>query len=142
MASIYTTIRTVLETTLNGGSDFYSNNGITADIAWENVDYSPTTGSSYLKTFFMPTTRTPAHRGLNPQMYYQGVFTVECYTPLGLGPSVGDTLANQVIDLFPVPNDLTVNGSTVSLNYAERELGTVEGAFYMIPVNIGWYTYA
>jgi hypothetical protein len=135
MAAIYDGIRRVLETTLTGVAGIPS-------IAWENVSFSPVASSPYVKARFAPTMREPAVRGLNPQMYYQGVFIVDVYVPEGVGPSVGDDIANSVVDAFDAPKDLTANGITITIRYAERELGTVEGAYYTIPVNIGWMIYA
>jgi len=134
MASVYDDIRKVLETTLAGITNV-------PEIAWENVTYTPTTGTSYLKARFAPTRREPSVRGLNPQMYYQGIFVVDVYCPEGTGPSVADDLANTIIDTFDAPNDLTVDGTSLTIQYAERELGTQEGAFYRIPVVISWYIY-
>jgi len=134
MASIYDDIRRVLETTLSGVVGIPS-------IAWENISFSPSTTSPYVKPRFAPTVREPAVRGLNPQMYYQGVFVIEVCVPEGVGPGVGDDLADSIITAFDAPNDLTVNGVSVTIRYAERELGTIEGAYYCIPVNIGWHIY-
>ena len=159
MASIYDDIRTVLETTLSNVS------GI-PDIAWENVQYSPTTGSSFVRPQMMPTIREPAVRGLNPQQYYQGLFRVTCFVPDNAGPGAADDLADKVIDAFEATTDLTViiddlfipSGSTriltstgdvfkvrgettVSIRYAEREAGQSMDNWYMVPVNIGWYIY-
>lgn len=134
MASIYDDIRRVLETTLSGVVGIPS-------IAWENISFSPSTTSPYVKPRFAPTVREPAVRGLNPQMYYQGVFVVDVCVPEGVGPAVGDDLADTIIDAFDAPNDLTVNGISITIRYAERELGTIEGAYYTIPVNVGWLIY-
>ena len=134
MASVYDDIRSALEITLNSVSGVPS-------IAWENVSFSPAAGQSHVKPRLLPTRREPAVRGVNPQMYYQGVFRVECYVPEGNGPSAGDDLADKIIDAFEATTDLSFNTTFVSIRYAERELGTIEGAHYMIPVNIGWYCY-
>lgn len=135
MASVYDEIRKTLETTL-------ANIPNVPDIAWENVSFTPTTGTSYLKARLVPTIREPAHRGLDPQMYYQGIFLIDVYCPTGSGPSVADTLANTIIDTFDAPNDLIVGGVAVTIQFAERRLGTQEGAFYKLPVVISWYKYA
>ena len=134
MASVYDDIRSAFEVALNGVTDVPS-------IAWENVRFSPTTGEPYIKPRLLPTRREPAVRGTNPQMYYQGVFRVECYVPEGNGPSAGDDLADKIIEAFDATTDLSHNDTFVSIRYAERELGEIDGAYYMIPVNIGWYTY-
>lgn len=134
MAVIYEGIRRVLETTLTGVAGIPS-------IAWENVSFNPVSNSPYVKARFAPTLREPAVRGLNPQMYYQGVFMVDVCVPTGLGPGEGDAIANSIVDAFDAPKDLTTNGITITIRYAERELGTIEGAYYTIPVVIGWLIY-
>ena len=61
MASIHDDIRAALEIKLAATSN------IPTQIAYENVSFEPTTGTSYIKTNFIPTSRRPAVRGLNPQ---------------------------------------------------------------------------
>lgn len=135
MASIYDDIRTALETKLAGIA------GV-PQIAWENVTYTPTTGTPFVQPRLIPTTREPAVRGLNPQMYYQGIFRINCYVPEGLGPAAADDLADKIIDAFEATTDVTAGSTIVSIRYAEREQGMPDGTFFMIPVNIGWYIYA
>lgn len=134
MASAYKQIRKVLETTLAAIPSIPS-------IAWESVSFDPTTTDPYVQVFFAPVTREPAVRGLNPQMFYKGVFVVDVFVPKGVGPSLGDDIADSIINAFDAPNDLSVDGTYVTIESAERELGTIEGAYYKIPVNIVWYTY-
>lgn len=135
MASIYDDIRAALETTLSSVSGVPS-------IGWENVQFSPTTGQPYVKPRLIPTRREPAVRGTNPQMYYQGVFRVECYVPEGNGPAAGDDLADKIIEAFEAATDVSYGSTFVSIRYAEREQAEIDGPFYMIPVTIGWYIYA
>jgi hypothetical protein len=161
MASVYNEIRAALETQLAGISGIPS-------IAWENVTFTRTTGQSYVAPRLFPTVREPAHRGLNPQQYYQGLFRVDCYVPEGSGPKAADDLVNLIIDNFEATTDIFYNTETealltedgaflvtesgtrilrdnvinVSIRYSEREQGMPDGAFYMVPVNIGFYTYA
>ncbi|MDC0117567.1 DUF4128 domain-containing protein [Flavobacteriaceae bacterium] len=134
MASIYDDIRAALETTLSSVTDVPS-------VGWENVQFSPTTGQPYVKPRLIPTRREPAVRGTNPQMFYQGIFRVECYVPEDNGPSAGDELADKIIDAFEATTDVSYSGTIVSIRYAEREMAEIDGPFYMIPVNIGWYIY-
>jgi len=161
MASIYDDIRAALETTLNSVVDIPS-------VGWENVQFSPITGQSYLKPRLIPTRREPAVRGINPQMFYQGIFRIECYVPEGNGPAAGDELADKIIDALEATSSIYYNNVTdalltqseafivlqsgarvlldevthVSIRYAEREMAEIDGPFYMIPVNIGWYIYS
>lgn len=134
MASIYDDIRAALEVKLSTVTNVPS-------IGWENAHFSPTTGQPYVKPRLMPTRREPAVRGVNPQMYYQGLFRIECYVPEGAGPSAGDDLADKIIEAFEATTDVSQGSTIVSIRYAEREMAEIDGPFYMIPVNIGWYIY-
>ena len=134
MASIYDDIRAALETNLSSVSGLPS-------VGWENVQFSPTTGTPYVKPRLIPTRREPAVRGTNPQMFYQGIYRVECYVPEDQGPSAGDELADKIIDAFEAATDVSYSGTIVSIRYAEIEMAEIDGPFYMIPVNIGWYIY-
>lgn len=134
MASVYDDIRAALEVKLSSVSSLPS-------VAWENLQFSPTTGQSFVRPRLLPTRREPAVRGLNPQMYYQGVFRVECYVPEGNGPSAADDLSDKIIEAFEATTDVSQGGTIVSIRYAEREQGELDSPFFMVPVNIGWYLY-
>lgn len=139
MASIYRDIRAALETKLAAVS------GIPA-ISHENVSYDRTNGTSYVETFFVPQSRRPAVRGLNPQQRYGGVFTVVCYAAEGNGPGAADEIADKVLEAFEATTDVSyTNGDAetfvVSIDYAEREGGGLDTPFYYVPVNIGFYIY-
>lgn len=138
--SIYNNIRAALESHLATTADL-------PDIAYENVSFEPTTGSSFLRVAFVPVSRRAAVRGLNPQQRYDGVFRVFCYTPEGNGPAAADDLANKVMDAFDATTDISFTPSgedeiIVSVDYAERDSGFVDSPWYYTTVNIGWYIYS
>ena len=139
MASIQNDIRAALESKLAATS------GLPV-IAYENVAFEPTTGTSFLKVQYLPTVTRPAVRGLNPQLRYQGVFSVTVFTPEGKGPATADDYTNTVIDAFAATTDISfTNGDAetiiVSIDYAERQQGMVDSPWYFVPINIGWYIY-
>ena len=139
MASIQNDIRAALESHLAATSGL-------PDIAYENVAFEPTTGTSFLKVQYLPTVTRPAVRGLNPQLRYQGVFSVTVFAPEGQGPATADDYANKVIDAFAATTDISfTNGDaetiTVSIDYAERQQGMIDSPWYFVPINIGWYIY-
>ena len=100
-------------------------------------------------------------------MLYQGIFRIECYVPEGSGPSAGDDLADKIMGALEATSSIYYNNITnalltqseafillesgarvlldevthVSIRFAEREMAEIDGPFYMIPVNIGWYIY-
>jgi hypothetical protein len=133
--SIYDNIRATFEVNLAAVTDV-------PEIAWENVTFTPTTDTPYLKSRMIPTVREPAVRGINPQIYYQGYFLVDCCVPEGLGPSAADTLADKIIDAFEATTDISHSGTIISIRYAERDLGYQQEAHFCVPVRIGWQIYS
>lgn len=135
MASIHDDIRAALEVKLAATSS------IPTQIAYENVSFEPTTGTSYLKVSYLPTSRRPAVRGLNPQQRYEGVFRLQVYCPEGDGPATADAFANTLIEAFEATTHINYNSITVSIDYAERQQGFLDAPWYYVPVSIGWYCY-
>ena len=139
MASIQNDIRAALESHLAGTANLPSG------IAYENVAFEPTTGTSFLRVQYIPTVTRPAVRGLNPQLRYQGVLSVTVFTPEGNGPATADDYSNKVIDSFAATTDISFTNSDgtikVSIDYAERQQGMIDSPWYFVPINIGWYIY-
>lgn len=132
--SHYDDIRAALEVHLAATS------GI-PQIAWENVKFEPTTNTPYIRVRNLPTSRRPAVRGLNPQMRYQGVLQVYICYPEGSGPNDAQSMANTILDRFNVGDDLTSNGVAVTIHYSEQLGAYNESPFYVVPVNIHWFSY-
>ena len=138
--SIYNDIRSALETKL-------SNIAGIPTVAYENVSFSPTTGTPYINLRFVPVLRQPAVRGLNPQQLYNGFLNVYCYAPEGNGPRAAEDIAEKVLDAFEATTDISYTNPQnetiiVSIEYAERGMGVLDSPWYSIPVDIGWYIYA
>ena len=139
MASIHNDIRAALETHISTTVNL-------PDIAYENVAFEPTTGTSFIRVMYLPTVTRPAVRGLNPQLRYQGVFAVTVFTPEGNGPSTADGYVNKVIDAFQATTDISFTNAEsetikLSIDYAERQQGLIDSPWYYVPINIGWYIY-
>lgn len=136
--NIYDNIRAALETHL-------TDTLVGTDIAYENVAFSPTTGTLFVKPTFIPTTTQPATRGLNPQLLYQGVFNVMVNAPEGSGPALADTTCNTITNAFSATTDISIvvgaDTYIVRIRYAERQRGRIDTPWYTVPINIGWYIY-
>lgn len=160
MANVNNDIRAALESKLANTTGLPS-------IAYENVSFSPTTGTSFLKANFIPTFRRPAVLGLSPQKRYQGVFVVTTHAPEGTGPKAANDYVDIVEAAFEATTHiywdivderllteqeafvvtesgsrlLATNAIDVSIEYAERQVGFVDTPWYYVPLNIGWYCY-
>lgn len=141
MSSIYDQIRATLESKLSSvaGSTY---------IAYENVStHNKPDNENWLRCQLFPTSRRPACVGINPQMRYQGVWTVFCYIPEGIGPSQADDLADSIIEAFDATTDISFTDPTtsettiVTIDYAEREQGITDQPYYYVPINVGWHLY-
>ena len=139
MASIHNDIRAALETHISTTANLPT-------IAYENVAFEPTTGTSFIRVQYLPTVTRPAVRGLNPQLRYQGVFAVTVFTPEGNGPSTADDYVNKVINAFQATTDISFTNAQsetikLSIDYAERQQGLIDSPWYYVPINIAWYIY-
>lgn len=136
MSNAYKDIRAALETTLNTVN--LPNNSY---IAWENVDEDTDPTIPFIKPTFIPLIREPAVRGNNPQLYYKGLYKVDCYSLVNNGVADADDLADEVLEAFQPTSDVSFNGTIVSIQYSDREFGLEEDGFYQVTINIGWYLY-
>lgn len=134
MADITPDIRRVFESELAGISSL-------PPIAWENIAFDPETSEGYLEPQLFPSRREPATRGTSFKTFYQGYYLVRVYSPSGVGPSQADNYASTIIEHFEATSDISQAGTTVSIRYAERDSGVKDGAFYYVPVRIGYYIY-
>lgn len=134
MTVVYDDIRNALETQLSGIS------GV-PPIAWENVSYTPTTSTTFLRPSFAPLVRRPSHRGLNPQQYYAGAFFIDVVSPEGEGPGAGLTIAQTLVENFESTSTLTANSLDICIREAMIERAYTQDAWFITPVVIDWYTY-
>ena len=132
--SIHDSIRAALETKL-------SNMAGVPPIAYENVKFEPTTGTTYLSCYLVPATRRPAVRGLNPQQYYAGIFVVTVHCPENQGPNTADTLVDSILNEFDATTDISDAGIILSIRHSERRPGFNDSPWYIVPVEISYYIY-
>lgn len=137
MASVYDKIRQAFEVELNSAT------GLPTQIAWENVTFEPTTGTSYMRPKLVPIERIPSSLGDNFLNFYRGIYEIMVYCPKGNGPSTADDFADRLLEVFDPPKTLTVDDVQVQVRFAEREQGMSleDSPFYYIPVVITWFCY-
>jgi hypothetical protein len=132
--SIINDIRACLDTHLAGTV------GLPA-VAYQNVPYEPTTGTTFVKVDMVPTSRRPAVRGLNPQQRYDGLYSILICTPENLGPGAGYDIADLLLDRFNATTDISLSGLTISIDYSEVRTSFLDSPFYCTPVTIAWFVY-
>lgn len=135
--SIYNDIRAALETHL-------ANTPSIPSIAPQNVIYEPVNGQPFVKTTLVPTIRRPAVRGLNPQLRYDGLFSILICTSQGDGSGAGYDLADMLLDRFAPTTDISYSGDNeiiLSIDYSEVGTSYLDPPFYCTPITVAWYLY-
>jgi hypothetical protein len=138
--SIYTDIRAGLETHLDDAS------GLPA-IAWENVDYKPTTDTPFIKFQFLPTLRRTTLIGSPVSQRYQGIVRFLLHYPENQGPGAMQAVADSLISRFEVNSDIEYTNSDletiqITIEYSQQESSYTTEPWYITPVTVGWYIYA
>ena len=107
--------------------------------AYENVPFTPVTGTAYQMAFLLPA--TPA----NPTMgdgYYreQGIFQVTLMYPLQAGPKTAADRAELIRAAFKRGTSMTSGGiTTIVERTPEIGQGRVDGDRWALPVKIRWF---
>lgn len=110
-------------------------------IAWPNVPFKPTRGQPYLRAQFAPVTRRPVTAGPDPDQRHAGLFMVYVYTPEDQGAAAGTLLADQILARFNGSDAEIAADVIVRFEYSEAKLPLHDPPFYVIPVEVGWYSY-
>ena len=126
-------VRIALESKLNAMTPSLST-------AWENVPFTPVTGTAYQAAYLLPA--TPA----NPTMgdgYYreQGIFQISLMYPLQAGPKTAADRAEAIRTAFRRGTTLTYNSVKVIIDRTpEIGEGRVDGDRWSVPCKIRWFS--
>ena len=122
-------IRTALETAINGMSALAT--------AWENVPYTPVTGTPYQRVFLLVA--QPDNRVLGSNYTEQGILQVSLMYPINTGTNAAATRAELLRTTFKRGNTYSSGGITVLITKTpEIGTGTTDGDRFVIPVKIRW----
>lgn len=111
------------------------------DIAWPGVPFAPLTGRSYLRVQFAPTARRPTVIGPDPEQRVQGLLFVDVFSPENRGALAGTSLADLIVRRFNGSSAIIAPNAVVRLEYSEARLPLHDPPFFVIPVEISWYSF-
>ena len=117
--------------------------GITsADIAFENNDFDPTSKSKYIAAYFIPATSDSTGKELNAGQEQRGIFQVTVFIKLNSGNYDNDQL--QIIDDILAGfqyNSVTVyNAQTVSILESTVNSGSENESWFKRDISIDYLT--
>lgn len=109
-------------------SRFNTQWGVTTPIAWDNVDYTPVSGTSYVTFRIMPNYGNQVSLGKHPLIRSIGLIEINVMTPVNNGRRPGATLADSVLAVFRdaygrgwQSGTLTCHAGYISNNMKESE---------------------
>jgi hypothetical protein len=135
MSSVYTEIRAALENHLADAS------GLPA-IAWQNVDYKPSTDTPFIKFQFQPNFRQIAVLGTTPRQNYRGICTFLLHYPENSGPGASQAVVDTLVERFEAASDITFSTTTLTIESVRQGTPYDDPPWFVTPVVATWYIYA
>lgn len=103
-------------------------------IAWDNVEFSPTTGSEYISVFVDPADENPVSVGSQNLYRIIGELVIPVYTEQGIGTARNDELADKVSNIF---RGKDLNGKIQFSGSVHNRVGiTSSGGWYRSNVRV------
>lgn len=107
-------------------------------IAWENINYTPSSKTLYLRATMLPIPTIQASLGDDGKDLHEGIFQVDVFIPDGQGRS---TWPDAIADHFKRGTVLTQNSVTVRIKNASIGTAFKEENFYQVPVTIDYQSF-
>ena len=114
----------------------------TTPIAWENVKFTPTVGTTYFRVWLLPAKSDVMTLGPSPWIDRGGIFQVSVFAPIGTGFGAPKGKAAEVVAAFKANTSFIYNGLLVIIDKSWISSGmNDEAGWYSIPVNIQYRVY-
>lgn len=107
-------------------------------LAVEGMSFTkPTDGSTFLEPFLIPAdTITPDLAGVNRRFF--GDFQINVWTKDGSGTSVGETIAEEIAQLFPILPKSTFSPVSIEAPASIKRAITDTAGWRVIPVCLSY----
>lgn len=107
-------------------------------IAWENVNYNPSSNTLYLRATGLPADTVQACLGDDGLDFNVGLFQVDVFIPDGKGRT---EWPDDIADHFKRGTVLTQNGVNVRITSVSIEAAAKDDNFYIVPVTIAYQAF-
>lgn len=111
-------------------------------VAWENVAYTPTIGTTYIAPYLLPGEPIQVEIGTAGANRYTGVFQISIFAPTGSGIAAINTLAGALCDYFKRGTTVSYGGLIVSCQKAYSAPVLQETDWQHLPITIRYVTTA
>jgi hypothetical protein len=114
----------------------------TTPIAWENVKFTPTVGTTYFRVWLLPAKSDVMTLGTSPWIERGGIFQVSVFAPIGTGFGAPKGKAAEVVAAFKPNTSFSYNGLLVIIDHSWISSGmNDEAGWYAVPINIQYRCY-
>ncbi|NBW08350.1 MAG: hypothetical protein EBR82_10015 [Caulobacteraceae bacterium] len=113
-------------------------------IAYENFNYKPTEGATFIKCAVVHTSSRPATLGPNAGREMRGLFFIDLFYPRDKGPQLADTIVDSILEQFKAGTVLTETGlsTIVNVRFCERRGSALDfDGWYQIPITVEWFCF-
>tara|TARA_B100000795_G_scaffold201045_1_gene154781 strand:- start:119 stop:526 length:408 start_codon:yes stop_codon:yes gene_type:complete len=116
-------------------------NSLSLPTAWENIAFTPTAETLYIRPTLMPADTVQAGLGSNGLDEHVGVYQIDIIAPGSKGKGQATIKADVIADHFKRGVVLTYNGVNVRLSKTSRGLGKRDEAWFVIPIFITYQVF-
>lgn len=110
-------------------------------VAYENIGYTPTTGTPFIRPTVLPVDTVQAGLGSKGQEFHDGIFQVDVFWPVDQQKALALAEADSIADYFARGLTLTYNGVNVRIGTASIGASNRENSWYQIPVLIDYHSF-
>ena len=117
--------------------------GITsADIAFENNDFNPTSKSKYIAAYFIPATSDSMGKKINSGDEHRGIFQVSVFIKLNSGNYDNDQLQiiDDILSGFQYGSQSVYNAQTVCILESTVNSGSENESWFKRDISIDYLT--
>ena len=110
-------------------------------IAWENIDFTPTTGKPYIAQHDLVATPAIGGIGKNAPVVYLGIYRLRVFYPAGIGAGVPMRQADGLVNHFKRGTPLEADGLPVYIKRTWRGPFQDNDPWMCYPVSVEYFAY-
>ena len=107
-------------------------------VAWPNIPYEPSAGTTYVRPQFLPAETVQVSLGASGKDETNAIYQVDVVYPRGAGRT---TLTDTIADHFKRGTVLSYNGTSLRVRSVSIGPALLDGAWTFVPVSIDVQTY-
>jgi len=111
-------------------------------VAWPNKNFSPVTGTLYIRPTLIPGDSTQATLGEDGEDMNVGVYQVDVFAEAGKGKQEAMRMVDKIADRFKRGTDLTYNSRNVRIRNVNQlpAINNPDG-WFQVPIEIVYISY-